>query len=488
MKSPSYRRASIGVFASAALILAGTAASAVGGGTTVGNDVHRYVAKIQSATGACTGSLVAPLWVVTAKKCVPHNADGTPAGPVTLTVGRGDLTGTAGRVQQATRIVPRDDRDLALVKLSIPVVDLPVLPIATAAPATGATVQVIGYGRTEARWVPDKAGIAPFTVGALGSAAFAVTSPSGRDTCKGDAGGPALAGDQLAGITSTSWQHGCLAVTESRQGGTQVRVDDIAPWIHQTIDVLPSGPVTGKDDKCVDNSTGRILTGNPVVYFGCNGRDTQGWQMRADQQVQLRQKCVDVDAGSNANGTKIQMYSCHAHPAQELTFGPDESIRALGKCLDVKGGVNANGTEVQLYDCNGSAAQRWTLNAADNSLRALGRCLDIPGGMANDLIGLTIFDCNSSAAQRWDVGGGKIRTTPRCMGAAGDGTADGTDVELADCAGSGGRRWVPADDGSIVNPASGLCLDLREGSTADGARLQLFTCNGRAHQKWKLTV
>ncbi|MET9633040.1 ricin-type beta-trefoil lectin domain protein [Lentzea sp. NPDC006480] len=476
------------MFASAALILAGTAASAVGGGTTVGNDVHRYVTKIQTATGACTGSLVAPLWVVTTKNCVPHNADGTPTSAITLTVGRGDLTGTAGRVQQATKVVPRADRDLALVKLSIPVVDVPVLPIATTAPAAGATVQVIGYGRTEDKWVPDKASIAPFTVGALGSASFAITSPSGKDTCKGDAGGPALAGGQLAGITSTSWQHGCLTVTESRQGGTQVRVDDIASWIHQTIDVVPSGPIGGKDDKCVDNANGRIANGNPVQYYGCNGRDTQWWQLRADQTIQLQQKCLDVDSGSTANGTKIQIYSCHTHPAQEFTFGPDESIRAVGKCLDVKNGVNANGSEVQLYDCNGSAAQRWTRNPSDNSLRVFGRCLDIPGAMANDLIGLNIYDCNGSAAQRWDIGGGKIRTFARCMGAAGDRTADGTEIELFDCLGSTGQRWVPADDGSIVNPASGRCLDLREGSTADSTRLQLFACNGRPHQKWKLTV
>jgi hypothetical protein len=219
MKSPSYRRASIGVLASAALVLAGTAASAVGGGTTVGNDTHRYVAKIRGPAGACTGSLVAPLWVVTAKNCVPHTATGAPTGPITLTVGRGDLTGTAGRVQQAPKVVARADRDLALVKLAIPVADLPVLPIATTAPAADATVQVIGYGRTAGTWVPDKATIAPFTVGALGSATFAVTSPNGQDTCKGDAGGPTLAGDRLVGITSTSWQHGCLAVTETRQGG-----------------------------------------------------------------------------------------------------------------------------------------------------------------------------------------------------------------------------------------------------------------------------
>ncbi|MEV6238994.1 ricin-type beta-trefoil lectin domain protein [Lentzea sp. NPDC051838] len=492
MKSPSFRRASIGVFASAALILAGTAASAVGGGTTVGTGEHRYVAKIQSPSGACTGSLVAPLWVVTAKNCVPHNADGTPVAPVTLTIGRGDLTGTAGRVQQATLVVPRADRDLALVKLSIPVVDVPVLPIATTAPATGATVRVIGYGRTADTWAPDKAAIAPFTVGALSTATFAVTSPSAQDTCKGDAGGPALAGEQLAGITSTSWQHGCLSVTETRHGGTQVRVDDIAPWIKETV-VAPFGAFVGKGDKCVDNPNAYIANGNKTQYFGCNGTDGQSWSVRADQQIQMKQRCLDVDGGSDANGTKIQIMGCNGTAAQTFKPGPDGdgSIRVLGKCLDVRDGTNANGSKIQLFDCNGSAAQRFT-KYEDGSLRVFDRCVDLPGAMVNDGLQLQIFDCNGTAAQRFPsvlrVSGAPVLTEARCLSASGGGTADGTGIEIFDCLGGPGRQWVPKDDGTIVHPASGKCLELRDGMIADGTLLQLFSCNGTEAQKWKIAV
>ncbi len=474
------------MFASAALILAGTAASAVGGGTTVGNDVHRYVAKIQGPAGACTGSLVAPLWVVTAKSCVPHNADGTPTGPVTLTVGRGDLTGTAGRVQQATRIVPRDDRDLALVKLSIPVIDLPVLPIATTAPAAGATVQVIGYGRTTDQWVPDKASIAPFTVGALGSAAFAITSPSGKDTCKGDAGGPALAGGQLAGITSTSWQHGCLTVSESRQGGTQARVDDIAPWIHQTIDVVPAGTITGPEGKCVENIYGKLLNGNPVQYHSCNTTGTQNWVVAASGMIELQSKCIEVAGGGTANGTRIQLATCVADPKQNWTAYPDGSYRALGKCLDVANGINENGTPIQLHDCNGSPAQQWTVSVG--SLRAFGRCLDLPGAYATEGNQLQLHDCNGTAAQDWRPADGKIRTAARCMGAAGDQAASGTLIEIFDCGGTPGQRWLPRDDGSILNPPSGRCLDLRFADTSEFATIQLHDCNGSVAQKWKIAV
>ncbi|MET9633041.1 ricin-type beta-trefoil lectin domain protein [Lentzea sp. NPDC006480] len=476
----------MGVFASAALIFAGTAASAVGGGTTVGNDVHRYVAKIQSPAGACTGSLVAPLWVVTAKNCVPHNADGTPTSAITLTVGRGDLTGTVGRVQQATRIVPRGDRDLALVKLSIPVLDLPVLPIATTVPATGATVQVIGYGRTEDRWVPDKASIAPFTVGALGSASFAITSPSGKDTCKGDAGGPSLAGGQLAGITSTSWQHGCLTVTESRQGGTQVRVDDIASWIHQTIDVEPAGTITGPADKCVETPNARLLNGNPVQYHSCNTTGMQNWVVKASGMIELQAKCVEAADGGTANGTRIVLNACTDAAKQTWAAGPNNSYTVLGKCLDVTNGVNANGTPIQLHDCNGSPAQQWTSVAG--TLQAFGRCLDLPGAYAANGNQLQLHDCNGTAAQQWRPANGKITTAARCMGAAGDRVVNETLIEIFDCGGTPGQIWRPRDDGSILNPASGRCLDLRFADTSEFAPLQLHDCNGSIAQKWKIAV
>ncbi|WP_258950573.1 ricin-type beta-trefoil lectin domain protein [Lentzea californiensis] len=474
------------MLASAALVLAGTAASAVGGGTTVGNDAHRYVAKIQGPAGACTGSLVAPLWVITAKNCVPHDANGVPAGATTLTVGRGDLTSTAGRVQQATKVVPRADRDLALVKLSIPVLDLPFLALATTAPATDAPVQVIGYGRTTDTWVPDKASIAPFTVGALGSATFAVTSPSGKDTCKGDAGGPTLLGDKLAGITSTSWQHGCLTVTETRQGGTQARVDDIAAWIRQTIDVVPAGTITGPAGKCIENINARLVNGNPVQYHSCNTTGTQNWVVAASGMIELQNKCIEVVGGNTANGTRIQVAPCTGEPKQNWTAHPDGSYRALGKCLDVANGINANGTPMQLHDCNGSPAQRWTISVG--SLQAFGRCLDLPGGYATEANLLQLHDCNGTAAQQWRPGDGRITTAARCMGAAGDQVANGTLIEIFDCGGTPGQRWLPRDDGTILNPPSGRCLDLRFADTSEFAVIQLHDCNASVAQKWTIAV
>jgi hypothetical protein len=43
-----------------------------------------------------------------------------------------------------------------------------------------------------------------------------------------------------------------------------------------------------------------------------------------------------------------------------------------------------------------------------------------------------------------------------------------------------------AATGTLMNPASGLCLDVAGASTAAGANVQLYTCNGSSAQKWAL--
>ena len=70
------RRMSVVAFIAGAALTASTAASAVVGGAVTGRD---FVARIDIAAGtgqhrACTGALVAPQWIVTARACAPGTA------------------------------------------------------------------------------------------------------------------------------------------------------------------------------------------------------------------------------------------------------------------------------------------------------------------------------------------------------------------------------------------------------------------------------
>jgi alpha-galactosidase len=114
------------------------------------------------------------------------------------------------------------------------------------------------------------------------------------------------------------------------------------------------------------------------------------------------------------------------------------------KCADVSHSGTADGTAVILYTCSGNANERWILGT-DRTARTLGKCLTA------------------------------------------DGTATGSLTVLSTCTGSSTQHWTSVADGTLVNAASGLCLDVTGGSTANSTRIGLATCGRlQANQMWSL--
>jgi hypothetical protein len=133
-------------------------------------------------------------------------------------------------------------------------------------------------------------------------------------------------------------------------------------------------------------------------------------------------------------------------PTPTATVGATGPIYApRGKCVDVRGANSADATPVQLYDCNGTSEQMWTVEP-DGTLQAFGKCLDI-------------ID---------------------------DGTAASTRVQLWPCNGGGQQKWVPQANGSLLNPQSGLCLDVPYADASDGNQLQIWYCNNQWMQVFQL--
>ncbi|MFJ4315411.1 trypsin-like serine protease, partial [Streptomyces lavendulae] len=185
---------------------------------------------------ACTGVLVDQNWIATAASCFAA----TPGTPVPA--GKPALKATAtlgdGSTVEITEIAPRDDRDVALVRLATPVAAVKSVSLATAAPAAGAELTAAGFGRTKGEWVPDKAHTGTFTVGSGSATTLAVKGKGTDAICKGDTGGPLLnSAGELVGINSRSWQGGCLGAraAETRTDAIGARTDDLAGWIRDTV-------------------------------------------------------------------------------------------------------------------------------------------------------------------------------------------------------------------------------------------------------------
>jgi V8-like Glu-specific endopeptidase len=213
-------------------LLAAVPADAVSGSTA---GTYGFAAKINADGRACSGALVEPALLLTAASCFPENPQGgVPAKATTVTVGRGDSSTTAGHVAKVTDLVVRTDRAVALARLDTAVTDVAPLPLSTAAGIPGAAenLTIAGWGRSTDEWVPNQVHVATFTAPTSTATSLSLTGANGADACKGDAGAPVFRPNgTVAGVVSASWQHGCLAETETRQGTTATRVDDLSGWI-----------------------------------------------------------------------------------------------------------------------------------------------------------------------------------------------------------------------------------------------------------------
>jgi hypothetical protein len=248
-----------------AVALTAPAAHAITGGTTAGgwNQPLQEVARITigALQRGCTGTLIAPTWVVTAASCFATDPaqgfliqPGPPPMPTVVQVGDEASPdkqtmggGTSGGTANAVQLIPRTDRDVVLVALDRNL-HYDGLRVATRPPAAGEQLDIAGFGRTEKDWVPMTLQVAHTTVSSVSPSSVEIAGAS--STCRGDGGGPTLRGgvsdkSEVAAIHGPSWQHGCFAETEKNNGATEIRLDDIYPWILQNVPDVRAGCSSG---------------------------------------------------------------------------------------------------------------------------------------------------------------------------------------------------------------------------------------------------
>jgi hypothetical protein len=171
--------------------------------------------------------------------------DGAPLRRTDVTVGRTDVSTTTGHRRTVVSVAPHPDRNLALAELSAPVTGIRPIALDAAVAQPGETLTVAGYGRTATEWVPNRLHAAAFEVQTVDGGGFGVRgSASNATLCKGDAGGPAFrernSVPELVGISAASWQKGCIGETDTRDGATEVRADDLGDWIRTRIALQPN--------------------------------------------------------------------------------------------------------------------------------------------------------------------------------------------------------------------------------------------------------
>ncbi|MFF1414767.1 FG-GAP-like repeat-containing protein [Streptomyces sp. NPDC058289] len=220
----------------AALMPAGAALAAVGTPAAAGQ--YTYTAQLnigdEANSRACSAVLVNASWVMTATSCFAK----TPGAAVVAGMPELKATAKIGKTTlDVINIVPHGDRDVVLAKLSAPVAGIDRVKFATTKPAVNDAVNAAGFGRTKIDWVPGKVHTAAFQVASTDSTTLALNGKGTDAICQGDAGGPLVnSKGQLVGISSRSWQSGCLGTpeAETRTDAVATPTNGLKAWVDET--------------------------------------------------------------------------------------------------------------------------------------------------------------------------------------------------------------------------------------------------------------
>ncbi|MEM9860475.1 MAG: trypsin-like serine protease [Myxococcota bacterium] len=195
--------------------------SAIINGTPVTGRAQDWaVAVVNSSlagTGLCTGTIIGPRVVLTAKHCVyAQNDDGSwraaPASNFSVIVGN-NLTEAGGVVEiksvREWRSTPgiytdrdlEDGRDIAVIIVNEPFEGIAPRRVGRTIPARGTAATIVGFGRNNPR--TSDSGIKYIGNTTILGANALLTQAGGESwTCQGDSGGPLLIGDTVVGVTS----------------------------------------------------------------------------------------------------------------------------------------------------------------------------------------------------------------------------------------------------------------------------------------------
>lgn len=226
--------------------------------------------------------------------------------------------------------------------------------------------------------------------------------------------------------------------------------------------------------------------------------------------------CLDVYGADTLQGQNVQVYNSNGGPAQKWAISRNggSGFRLQAKCsgmsLDVSGGaVNTSGTNVQQWSDNDTAAQSWLfipyqpsqpieegryilLYTVDPAYEAdvSGDSGDIPSNTPvqiwNDQ---ALSQYNSFDFIKLSNGYYKVRhaASGMCLDVTNGSSAYKAKITVHGDNGSPAQQWAIVPNGtgySLIARCNGYAFDLPNGTTANGTQIEVYPPLVNDHQRW----
>jgi hypothetical protein len=233
------------------------------------NGPHVALARVNEAgTWAfCSGTVIAPHWVLTAAHCLDFSETWPHLGELRILTDTLDVYASSGRAVAADRIVmapPIDgfragmQVDAALVRLTEPITGIAYPVLSRTSSDTISQVRTFGFGYNGV-----DSGKLTFGDRELAGSqeGFFFTTSSANAMCPGDSGGATMHGDLLLGVSSFIYSldgRTAPVCAPGGSGGGHVMVELLVPWITSTI--ATPDPVTSCP--ALDDASSKVPAGS----------------------------------------------------------------------------------------------------------------------------------------------------------------------------------------------------------------------------------
>lgn len=98
-----------------------------------------------------------------------------------------------------------------------------------------------------------------------------------------------------------------------------------------------------------------------------------------------------------------------------------------------------------------------------------------------------LWDCFGPGGEQWSAqGDGTLKSFGSCLDTAK--LDNGTPVGVGACSTAASQQWSLRPDGTVLNVASGRCLDDSNGALTNGNKMQIYDCNGSLPQLWSTPI